>query len=282
MHRERGGAWARGWRRLSPVQATVATGDPTLKVPPAKLLREPLFWVAAAFVGVVVGLTGTFSMVAWFVSTGPPALLALWGGPFGYFLAVLSLLGVPILLGWGSQALRIGTALLLAWLPLWLLVQFALMLFPSLLTPRGLPSPVLTVAYVATELLGSAAVLSLGWGASFSGARRLGAVLLILGVPAEGPFFYAYNALTATGAYGVQLAVTTELLFGADLGVVETCLFALLGAMLLGGARRRALAKAEEENCKKALRLYEVGLGKPTPRWWRRWSPRTSATLDAA
>jgi predicted ester cyclase len=139
------------------------------------------------------------------------------------------------------------------------------MLFPSLLTPRGLPSPVLTVAYVATELLGSAAVLSLGLGAFFSGARRLGAVLLILGVPAEGLFFYAYNALTATGAYGVQLAVTTELLFGADLGVVEACLFALLGAMLLGGARRRALAKAEEENCKKALRLYEVGLGKNDP-----------------
>ena len=38
-----------------------------------------------------------------------------------------------------------------------------------------------------------------------------------------------------------------------------------LGAMLLGGARRRALAKAEEENCKMALRLYEVGLGKNDP-----------------
>jgi len=239
-------------------------------VPPAKLLREPLFWASAsAFVGVVVGLAGTFASAAWMVVwRGPVAhiLEALWllGVP-GYILAVLSLLGVPILLGWGSRALRIGTALLLAWLPLWLLVQFALMLFPSLLTSRGLPFPVLTVAYVATELLGSAAVLSLGLGAFFSGARRLGAVLLILGVPAEGLFFYAYNALTATGAYGVQLAVTTELLFGADLGVVEACLFALLGAMLLGGARRRALAKAEEENCKMALRLYEVGLGKNDP-----------------
>jgi predicted ester cyclase len=35
--------------------------------------------------------------------------------------------------------------------------------------------------------------------------------------------------------------------------------------MLLGGARGRALAKAEKENCKKALRLYEVGLGKYDP-----------------
>jgi hypothetical protein len=44
------------------VQATVATGDPTIKVPPAKPLREPLFWASvAAFVGVVVGLVGTFS-----------------------------------------------------------------------------------------------------------------------------------------------------------------------------------------------------------------------------
>jgi predicted ester cyclase len=35
--------------------------------------------------------------------------------------------------------------------------------------------------------------------------------------------------------------------------------------MLLGGAPRRALAKAEEENCKKALHLYEVGFGKNDP-----------------
>jgi hypothetical protein len=35
--------------------------------------------------------------------------------------------------------------------------------------------------------------------------------------------------------------------------------------MLLGGARRRALAKTEEENCKKALHLYEVGFGKNDP-----------------
>jgi hypothetical protein len=144
------------------VQATVATGDPTLKLPPAKLLREPLFWAAAAaaFVGVVVGLTGTFSMVAWFVVWRGPGVytlevLSLLLGVPGYILAVLSLLGVPILLGWGSRALRIGTALLLAWLPLWLLVQFALMLFPSLLTSRGLPSPVFTVASWATVLLGS-------------------------------------------------------------------------------------------------------------------------------
>ena len=45
-------------------------------------------------------------------------------------------------------------------------------------------SPVWTVTSVATTVLGSAAVLSLALGAFFSGARRLGALLLILGVPA--------------------------------------------------------------------------------------------------
>jgi predicted ester cyclase len=221
----------------------------------------------AAFVGVVVGLAGTFSWAALIVVWGGPGVLeGLWllGVP-GYILAVLSLLGVPILLGWGSRALRIGTAVLLASLPLWLAVQFAPMLFPSLWSPRGLPSPFLTVASVATALLGSAAVLSLGLGAFFSGARRLGAVLLILGVPGESLFFYAHNALTGTNEISQQLAVTTTLLFGADPGVAEACLFALLGAMLLRGARGRALAHAEEENRKKALHLYEVGLGKNDP-----------------
>jgi hypothetical protein len=90
MNRERGGASMCGLSRLSPVQATVATGDPTLEVPPAKLLREPLFWASsAAFVGVAVGLAALFSMAAWWyfeasgVSSGPPAL-ADWrylGGP---------------------------------------------------------------------------------------------------------------------------------------------------------------------------------------------------------
>jgi hypothetical protein len=73
-------------------------------VPPAKLLREPLFWASAsAFVGVVVGLAGTFSSAAWFVVwQGPEAhiLEALrWLGVPGYILAALSLFGVPVLLG---------------------------------------------------------------------------------------------------------------------------------------------------------------------------------------
>jgi predicted ester cyclase len=252
------------------MEAIAATEDPTLEGPSAKLLREPLFWASvAAFVGVVVGLAGTFSMAAWFVNdasgvtSGPAALADV--GYWGHILATLSLLGVPIMLGRGSWALRIGTALLLVWVPVQLAVDHAYIFFPSLLSPKGLTSPVWLVASVATDLLGSAAVLSLALGAFSSGARRPGAVLLILGVPVEALFFYAYNALTETGAVSGQLAVTTTLLFGAPLGVPEACLFALLGAMLLGGARRRALAHAEEENCKKALRLYEVGLGKNDP-----------------
>ena len=102
------------------MEAIAATADPILERPPVKLLREPLFWAsAAAFVGVVVGLAATFSLAALMVVwRGPGVLEALWLlGVSRYILAVLSLLGVPALLGRGSRALRIGTALLLAWLP---------------------------------------------------------------------------------------------------------------------------------------------------------------------
>jgi predicted ester cyclase len=272
VNRERGGAPARCWRRLSHMEASAATHDPTLKWPPAKLLREPLFWASAAsFVGVVVGLAGTFSIAAWFgdasiISSGPPALADV--GPWGYILAALSLLGVPALLGGRSRALRIGTALHLVWLAVELAVPLSSMFYPSLWDPKGLLAVVI-LSSVAIDLLGSAAVLSLALGAFFSGARRLGALLLILGVPGEFLFIGAHYALTGTDAISQQLAVTTTLLFGAELGVAEACLFTLLGVMLLRGARGRALAKAErlqaEGNGKKALRLYEVGLGKNDP-----------------
>jgi predicted ester cyclase len=148
-------------------------------------------------------------------------------------------------------------------------VRLSPILYPSLWSPKGLPSPVLTLASVATDLLGSAAVLSLGLGAFFSGARRLGAVLLPLGAPARSLFFGTHYALTGTDAISNQLAVTTTVLFGVPLRVAEACLFTLLGAMLLGCARGRGLAKAErlqeEENRKKALHLYEVSLGKNDP-----------------
>jgi predicted ester cyclase len=255
--------------RLSAVEATVATSDPTLEVPPAKLLREPLFWASvAAFVGVAGGLVGTFSMVAWFlnasITSGWPALadVGYWGG----HLAVLSLLGVPALLGGRSRALRIGTTLLLVWLAVWLAWPYVFYLYPSLMDPKGLLAVVLFLAWVAIDLVGSAALLSLALGAFSSDARRLGAVLLLLGVPGGSLFYSALYALTGTDAVsGQQLLVTTSLLFGSELGVPEACLFALLGAMLLRGARGRALAKAEEENCKNALRLYEVGLAKNDP-----------------
>src|SRR5215211_1209005 len=257
------------------MEATYATDDPTLEVPHAKLMREPLFWAAAAFVG-VVGLVGTFSwaalMVVW---RGPEAdilgVVSLLGVP-GYVLAALSLLGVPALAleqGRASRALRIGRALLLAWLPLGLAVELAYLLspllYPSLWSPKGLPFPVLTVASVATTVLGSAALLSLGLGAFLSGARRLGAMILILGVPGDLLFFSVHNALTGTNEISQQLAVTSTLLFGAEPGVPEACLFALLGAMLLGGARSQAERRQAKENREKALCLYEVGLGKNDP-----------------
>ena len=66
------------------MEAIAATADPTLERPPVKLLREPLFWASAAFVGVVVGLAATFSFAA---------LMVVWRGPG--VLEALGLLGVP-------------------------------------------------------------------------------------------------------------------------------------------------------------------------------------------
>src|SRR5215210_1911289 len=117
VNREHGGASTRVWRKLSPMEVEA----PTLEVPPAKLMREPLFWAAAAFVG-VVGLAGTFSMAAWMVFVP---------GPLADMLVVLSVLGVPVLLGRRSRALRAGTVLLLVWLPVVLAVLLVPMLFPK-------------------------------------------------------------------------------------------------------------------------------------------------------
>jgi predicted ester cyclase len=258
------------------MEAMPVTYNPTLEAPHAKLMREPLFWAsAAAFVGVVVGLAATFSLAAWYadssgVSTGPPAL-ALWGGPLGHFLAALSLLGVPVLAleqGRGSRVLQVATTLIGAWLTLELVVPFSPLLFPSQWSFNDELSYFIA-ASVATTVLGSAALLSLGLGAFFSGARRLGALLLLLGVPGDLLFFSVHNALTGTIEISQQLLVTSTSLFGTDLGVPEACLFAILGAMLLFGARGQAFARAErvkgEENRGKALRLYEVGLAKNDP-----------------
>lgn len=63
-------------------------------------------------------MAGTFSSAALVVVwRGPGAriLESLWLlGSLGYVLAMLSLLGIPALLGRGYRAPRIGTALLLA------------------------------------------------------------------------------------------------------------------------------------------------------------------------
>jgi hypothetical protein len=267
----------RGWRRLT-----------SMEYYSAKLLREPLYWAsAAAFVGVAVGLVGTFSWAAVMVVWQGPGILdwiTLLGVP-GYVLAALSLFGVPVLppkLGRGSRALRIGTALLLAWLPLELTVELAYILYFALWSTKGFTSPVLTVASMATTLLGSAAMLSLGLGAFISGARRLGAMLLVLGVPGDLLFFSARNAQTGTNEISTQLAVTTTLLFGADLGVVEACLFALLGVMLLGGARGGRLRRRRRRTARRPCASTRWALGRTTPRWWWRWSPKTSATPGAA
>ena len=249
-----------------------------MRVPHAALVREPLAWAAlAAFLGSALGLAGTFSWAAWGVALGAyeplgptpsPPLLTSWGGPAGGFLAALSLLGVAPLLGRRSWAAWVGVVLLLAWLA----ASLCFVLYSSLRPPEpdvsGAPPFVFVILVHASFWGGSAAVLPFALGALFvEHKRRLGVVLLALSVP--GVLFFFLDASPAgmdTSLWGIAALVGPWFFPGVGVGVPEAVLWVLLGVMLLGEARQRALGKLWEsiarENKEKARRLYEEGLGR--------------------
>jgi predicted ester cyclase len=277
LHRERGGAWSRGWRRLSPVQATVATGDPTLAkpVPPAKLLREPLFWAsAAAFVGVAGGLAGSLSSartaLVCFNCAAPPFWATL-AGSSGSLLAALSLLGVASLLGRGSWAARVGVTLVLLWMAAFLSYGLYFpMWHPELIFPRSGELPfALRVLGVAALWGGSLATLSFALGSLLAARRRwLGAVLLVLSVPGTELLFFLYNppeGFSSSEWAAVEAVVGYASFSGSGVGVPEAVLWVSVGVLLGGEALSKVRRRLAEENCEKALRLYEVGLAKNDP-----------------
>ena len=238
-----------------------ATHDPAVRASPAALLREPLAWAAlAAFLGSAMGLVGTFAWAAW-------EGLALWAGPSGGLLAALSLLGVAPLLGSRSWAARAGVVLLL----LWLAASLSFLLYSSLRSPEpnpsGAPPFALPVLVHASFWGGSAAVLPFALGALFvARKRRLAAVLLALSVPGMLFLFLYVPSAGADISLSEIAALVGPLSFpGAGVGVPEAVLWVLLGLMLLGEARQRALGNLGEriarENEEKARRLYEEGLG---------------------
>lgn len=79
------------------MEPMAAARAPTLRASPVALLREPLFWAAAAvFVGTAVGFVGTFAQAAVVVSYTPSLSTVLFAEvtqPSGEALVAISLLG---------------------------------------------------------------------------------------------------------------------------------------------------------------------------------------------
>jgi hypothetical protein len=241
--------------------ARLARPRPCLEGVPPALSRQLLAWAAlAAFLGSAVGLTGTFSTSSW----------PLWAAPSGGLVATLSLLGVASLLGWGSWAARVGVAFLL----LWLSASLSFVLYSSLWRPEpgsiGAPPFAFLALLHASLWGGSLATLPFALGSLFGRRRRLGAVLLLLSVPG------VLLLLLYVPSAGADISLSEiEALVGplsspaAGVGVPEAVLWVCVGGLLFGEARRWVLSKVRrevaEENRRKALRLYEEGLGRSDP-----------------
>ena len=251
------------------------TLDPTVRVSFLTLLREPLTWAAlVALVGSTVALAGTFSWLGWEsllnTSSGPipmPPLLASWGPPSGDLLATLSLLGVYRLLETRCWAAMAGGVLLL----LRLAASISFILYSAFWLPEQVPASgglpfVFFLLLQASLWLGPAATLLLALsGLLTEGKRRLGALLLGLGVLGQ-PLVSAFDALPGEGFY---LSGATVLLLGWPSGGInlpEAALFVLLALLLLRAARQRTLGRLwksiARENEEKTRRLYEESLGR--------------------
>jgi predicted ester cyclase len=239
----------------------LAALDPVSRVSPLALSRQSLTWAAlAAFLGSVVGLAATFSSSSWPV----------WAAPAGGLVATLSLLGVASLLGRRSWAARVGVVLLL----LWLVASLSFSLYSSLWRPEPRFSGEPPFAFLALQYAslwgGSLATLPFALGSLFERRRWLGAVLLLLSVPGT------LLLLLYVSSAGADISLSEiEALVGplsspaAGVGVPEAVLWVSVGGLLFDEARRRALSKVRrevaEENRRKALRLYEKGLGRGDP-----------------
>ena len=250
--------------------------------PRAALLREPLFWAAAAaFSGTTIGLLGAVRRATLgdsFYVDPAAQLLAQIPGFLGEALVMSSTLGA-VYLAWnvlrrrGRRLASLGISLLAL-----LLLAEAVGVAASVYWSTGerwqgytaFPFPTLeTSASFAMVFLPPFVLLPFAALAFLARERRLGGLLLVLFVLSL-PFGALRSWLSPPEPTGM-IEPTTELLasilgwYPSGVGLHEAPLWVLLGAAFAQRARSRASGEAfrtgEKRNLEAARRLYEDGLG---------------------
>lgn len=249
----------------------------------AALLREPLFWgAAAAFSGTVLGLFGTVRQATLgdsFYVDPAAQLLAQVPGFVGEALVMSSSLGAvylawSVLRGTGRRLASLGAALLAL-----LLLAEAVGIAASIYWSTGerwqgyatFPLPTLeTTAYYAIAFLPPVVLLLFAALALAARERRLGgllSLLFFLSSPFGALRFWLFPPEPTA-----MIEPTTELMasllgwYPSGVSFLEAPLWVLLGAMFVrrarGGASGEAFRVGEKENVAAARRLYEEGLGR--------------------
>ncbi len=205
----------------------------------------------AAIAGGVLGAWGTASV--FLIGIGP---LGEWAVP-SYALTTLSLWGAYAPMR-GTRSKPVAAAAFLALVSFFAVVCFAAYFRVWSLHPPWLRVSVFWAAYAARPL----AVLSFGLLRFTRGgveAKREGVLLLALGLlGAASPVLYAILEPSFT------LAMGPALLFGLPwfgTGLIEGAGWILFGLVILRSGRELRTRGVEEENRRKALRLYEEAFG---------------------
>ncbi|MDP9437946.1 MAG: ester cyclase [Actinomycetota bacterium] len=249
----------------------------------AGLLREPLFWAAAAaFSGTTIGLLGAVRQATLgdsFYVDPAAQLLAQIPGFLGEALVMSSSLGA-VYLAWnvlsrrGRRLASLGISLLAL-----VLLAEAVGVAASVYWSTGerwqgyaaFPFPTLeTSASFVMVFLPPFVLLPFGALTLLARERRLGGLLLVLFVLSL-PFGALRSWLSPPEPTGM-IEPTTELLasvlgwYPSGVGLPEAPLWVLLGAAFARRARSRASGEAfrtgEKRNLEAARRLYEDGLGR--------------------
>ena len=254
-----------------------ASPDPALRAFRPALLREPLFWAAAAaFVGAAVGLAGTFALDAAldpYNEARSAFFFAATAQPSGELLAALSLLGVPALLGEGSRTAGRRATVAGSILLLLLLVSSAIqLLYLWYMNTEDRPGETFTsppflfiVSLWISLCLPPLVVLPFAVAAFVRRRMRLGALLSGLFVLAL-PFVLILFLLDPDASYPEPAIPIVLGFLGRGVSLPEAPLWALLGILLFRRAHARLIDRAsrirERENLEKARRFYEEALGR--------------------
>lgn len=243
----------------------------------AALLREPLLLTAlAAFVGTAVGLLGTVRYAEFMVSYNfslSEMLFATAAQLSGEGLTALSLLGIPALLGGGSRragmrATVVGGALLCVF-ALASATAFFYLWYVNTAARAGTVDAfprLAEISFWVSVFMPPAITIPFALAALWARRARFGALIggLCISCFPLGVIWFLWRPEDAS--YEPSATPWLLGLMGTGVGLPETPLWIMLGVLLLREARARSYGKAElrqaEENRKKALRLYEKGLGR--------------------